>query len=223
MEEGIEQLEIGIARAPDFFLLYEDLARSYADSFGRNDKAAKVMSDLMRRDTDSRTGMNALAKYWLAVDDRLRAKAWNDKLLEQAPTDSEAKEIRIALLQKEGDLEAALAIAETLPAQGFSRVGRSLRFLELCVTNGDRACAVEHLESLAQFLTNFEARLGGEMTGIRALLDYFRGRLQYPDEAGAREALERSASTIARFTVLSSGSPDLDSRRYFLAEILTMP
>ncbi len=149
-------------------------------------------------------------------------KAWNDRLLEKAPSDRRANETRIALLQQQGEIESALAIAEILSSQGFADYGRNSRFLDLCIFNHDRECAIEHLENLARFLADFEQRLGQTMPGIGAVLDYFSGRLRHPDEAAGRESLEKAASAFSRFTVLSSGSVDIDSRRYFLAEILTL-
>lgn len=222
MEDGIEQLRTGIQEAPDFFILYDDLARTHAQSFGQHDKAAKVVSDLLRRDADSRAGMNTLTDAWLAVDDVQRARAWNDKVLEADPNDTNARSNRINLLQKAGDIKAASAIANSLPSQGFARLSRSMHLLQLCMISDDRSCAIENLKDVEQFMIDFETRSDRTMPGYQAVLNYYRGRLRYPDDATVNLALEKAASAFRNFSLLSSGSFDVDSRRYYLAEILTM-
>jgi TolB-like protein/Tfp pilus assembly protein PilF len=217
--DGIVQLEKGLALDPDFFLLYVDLADLHANNFGRYDLAAKALSGLLRRDSNSRAGMSRMAENWFAVNDLQRARAWNEKLLQLQPGDSDGKDLQIRLLRVQGDLDAALAVAESLPAQGFAAVRRNMNILPICMALGDNDCAVKRLEEMLRFLAGLEARSERTMPGIRALLDLHSGMLRYPDEAAAQGSLQKAAATFAGFSLFAAGGTDIDSRRYYLAEV----
>jgi TolB-like protein/Tfp pilus assembly protein PilF len=218
-DEGLAQLERGIRQGPGFFLLYSDLADLYSEQKDLYDLAAKTMSGFLQRNPRSREGLNKMAEYWYAVNDVARAAAWNKKLLEESPSDSDAKEMHISLLQVHGDLESAMSVANSLSQQGFSRIGRDRRILMLCMAQGDRECAVKHLASMIQFLNAIEQRSGQALPGVAAIFDFYSGWLQYPNEDAARMSLQQANEQLAQLALLSSGGFDVDSHRYFLAEI----
>ena len=151
LEEGIAELQKGIAQEPDFFLLYEDLAHAYSDGLGHHDRAAGVMSDLLRIDPESRAGMNAIAHAWYIVNDLSRASAWLDALLERHPSDADALRLRVEILRNRGETDAAIASAEDLSSRRFATLSRNYLLLELCMSH--RMLCVR--SSTCAFLSDF--------------------------------------------------------------------
>jgi len=102
-DEAIQQLELGIAAAPDFGVLYNDLSDMLINTQGRPDESARQLSRLLKIAPRSFTGVDAMARSWKAAADGSRASAWVE-LLRMGRSDSdEAK-----LLNAQTLLSAAL-------------------------------------------------------------------------------------------------------------------
>lgn len=221
-DEAVTQLRLGIDKAPDFFLLYKDLADAYSSGFGRYDEAAMAASELLRRDSSSPAAQLEMTKAWLAVDDTVRAENWLDELQRKQPEDIDVQRRSVELLLRQGNVEAAVEVAEAIPARGFAVLHRSSVLIELCMTLGDRDCAVENLLPMESFLENFQARGGDLPVGVEAVFELYRGWLSYPDTDSGIASLERAADLYSRFPLLDASSFSGEFRGYSRAEALTL-
>ena len=222
LAEGIEKLEEGIRRDPDFFIFYSDLANAYSRSFGQHAKATRVMSDLLQRSPNSRTGLYAMAEYWYAVNDPARANAWLNLLLQNHPTETDGLYLKILLLQLAGDVDSAMAIANSLPRDGFGEFDRGISMTMLCMTKRDAACAVEAIDGMNVFYRAFRQRSGSELAEISYLLNVINGWADLPDTEAAISGLERAERGLSVLPVLYAGGRERISRAYLRAAALAI-
>jgi len=220
--EAIEKLEEGIQRDPGFFMLYGDLAATHSEAFGQYAEATRIISDLLQRSPNSRTGLFAMADYWYAVNDPSRANAWLNELLEKHPTDTDGLYLKIRLLQLDGNIDGAVAAADSLPRGEIDAFDRDLSQIMLCMIIEDDACILEAINGMNTFAKAYKERTGRPLDYVDYALDIFNGLSNLPNAETAVSALENAERRLFDWPVLFAGGQEYDRRRYMRASALTV-
>lgn len=220
LDEAVAQLEEGIRQAPDFHLLHDDLASAYADSFGRYDEAARVASSLLSRSPVSRTGMINMVEQWLAVNDLARGEAWLAALEDRHPGHNETQFLQVRMAARRGDFAGATEMVRSIRAGVFQVFQQRLVTANLCLFLDDKACSAQQLNMLEELMTAMAGR-GMEMPGlVELLVALFKAALEVPDTRTSEAHLAALAESTRDWTLLSTGSQDLEFRSLFRAMAL---
>lgn len=222
LAEGIDKLKEGIQQHPDFIILYEDLAASYADSFAQHAEAARIISDVIRRNPNSRMGLFSMAEHWYAVNDIPRANAWLNVLLEKHPDDSRGMKLKVLLLQLDGDIDDAMAVANLLPRDGIGGFTREIPMVMLCMTKQNSACARKSIDNMNAFYSTFKRQGGRESMVIDYHLNLINGSVNLPDAETATSKLESTERGLSSRPFLYDGRADDVRRGYLRATALIM-
>ena len=214
LDDGIASLQEGIERFPDESILKHDLAQVYLYDMGLPVEAARLASEILEDDGQSRIGLSMMIDAWHAAGDADRMASWIDIFAQGFPDSTGGPIGRAHYRMLVGELAAARAELESTTETPSFRFDRSSLVAGSCLALGDAECLWEHAGKITAWLDEYEA--AGRTYGPSERYRMAAAVL----ENATRPLAERNEEQIQRLLEESEGWPVTGGRGYRYAGYL---